>query len=115
MPPAPRPSNHLQETESRRTTRRMENGDNSRDLDTTTMIQRPVNDRITSGSEERETAKPAQSLKDDLANTRDDQQETTMDKIHTRRTLNRVEIKIKTLREVRKGNTKRRVDQFENM
>ena len=72
------------------------------------------------------------SLKDDLANTRDDQvkgfslsrifssllfllqQETTMDKIH-RENVKQGRDKYKTLREVRKGNTKRRVDQFENM
>ena len=72
------------------------------------------------------------SLKEDLANTRDDQvkgfflsrflysvfshlqQETTMDKIH-RENVKQGRDKYKTLREVRKGNTKRRVDQFENM
>ena len=42
------------------------------------------------------------------------QQETTMDKIH-RENVKQGRDKYKTLREVRKGNTKRRVDQFENM
>ena len=42
------------------------------------------------------------------------QNETTMDKIH-RENVKQGRDKYKTLREVRKGNTKRRVDQFENM
>ena len=42
------------------------------------------------------------------------QAETTMDKIH-RENVKQGRDKYKTLREVRKGNTKRRVDQFENM
>lgn len=40
--------------------------------------------------------------------------ETTMDKIH-KENVKQGRDKYKTLREVRKGNTKRRVDQFENM
>ena len=42
------------------------------------------------------------------------QRETTMDKIH-KENVKQGRDKYKTLREVRKGNTKRRVDQFENM
>ena len=42
------------------------------------------------------------------------QAETTMDKIH-KENVKQGRDKYKTLREVRKGNTKRRVDQFENM
>ena len=40
--------------------------------------------------------------------------ETTMDRIH-KENVKQGRDKYKTLREVRKGNTKRRVDQFENM
>ena len=55
-----------------------------------------------------------QALKQDLAQSRDETKETTMDKIH-RENVRQGRDKYKTLREIRKGNTKRRVDQFENM
>lgn len=54
------------------------------------------------------------SLQQDLADTRDSTGETTMDRIH-KENVKQGRDKYKTLREVRKGNTKRRVDQFENM
>lgn len=53
-------------------------------------------------------------LKQDLAVSRDDTKETANDKIH-RENVRQGRDKYKTLREIRKGNTKRRVDQFENM
>ena len=49
-----------------------------------------------------------------FAGTRDETGETTMDRIH-KENVKQGRDKYKTLREVRKGNTKRRVDQFENM
>lgn len=55
-----------------------------------------------------------QMLKQDLAVSRDDTKETANDKIH-RENVRQGRDKYKTLREIRKGNTKRRVDQFENM
>lgn len=55
-----------------------------------------------------------QMLKQDLAQSRDESKETAMDKIH-RENVRQGRDKYKTLREIRKGNTKRRVDQFENM
>lgn len=55
-----------------------------------------------------------QALKEDLAQSRDETKETSMDKIH-RENVRQGRDKYKTLREIRKGNTKRRVDQFENM
>lgn len=55
-----------------------------------------------------------QALKQDLAQSRDESKETVMDKIH-RENVRQGRDKYKTLREIRKGNTKRRVDQFENM
>lgn len=55
-----------------------------------------------------------QALKQDLAQSRDETKETMMDKIH-RENVRQGRDKYKTLREIRKGNTKRRVDQFENM
>ncbi|GBP09513.1 hypothetical protein EVAR_76533_1 [Eumeta japonica] len=56
----------------------------------------------------------AKALKQDLAQSRDETKETAMDKIH-RENVRQGRDKYKTLREIRKGNTKRRVDQFENM
>ncbi|CAG7734215.1 unnamed protein product [Allacma fusca] len=53
-------------------------------------------------------------LKKDLAESRDETKETTMDKLH-KENVRQGRDKYKTLREIRKGNTKRRVDQFENM
>ena len=55
-----------------------------------------------------------QALKKDLAQSRDESKETVMDKIH-KENVKQGRDKYKTLREIRKGNTKRRVDQFENM
>lgn len=55
-----------------------------------------------------------QALKDELAETRDDTKETQMDKLH-KENVKEGRDKYKTLREIRKGNTKRRVDAFENM
>lgn len=55
-----------------------------------------------------------QALKKDLAQSRDETMETANDKIH-RENVRQGRDKYKTLREIRKGNTKRRVDQFENM
>ncbi|KAF4530264.1 hypothetical protein B566_EDAN007305 [Ephemera danica] len=73
----------------------MPNGDVSRDLATHEGIIDPA-------------------LKEDLDQTRDKSKETHMDKIH-RENVRQGRDKYKTLREIRKGNTKRRVDQFENM
>lgn len=53
-------------------------------------------------------------LKKDLAGTKDETKETAMDKLH-KENVKQGRDKYKTLREIRKGNTKRRVDQFENM
>lgn len=53
-------------------------------------------------------------LKKDLAGTKDETKETEMDKLH-KENVKQGRDKYKTLREIRKGNTKRRVDQFENM
>lgn len=60
------------------------------------------------------TFSPFKALKQDLAQSRDDTMETANDKIH-RENVRQGRDKYKTLREIRKGNTKRRVDQFENM
>merc|ERR1712142_405264 len=94
---------------------KMTNGDTSRDLmNYDDDVNDPVNERITLAEKNERLQSQLRSLKEDLANTRDDQAETTMDKIH-KENVKQGRDKYKTLREVRKGNTKRRVDQFENM
>jgi len=50
----------------------------------------------------------------ELAERKDDTKETNEDKLH-KENVKQGRDKYKTLREIRKGNTKRRVDQFENM
>jgi len=94
---------------------RIPNGDLSRDLrQDDDDLRDPVDERQTLAEKNERLQSQLRSLKEDLANTRDDQNETTMDKIH-RENVKQGRDKYKTLREVRKGNTKRRVDQFENM
>merc|ERR1712242_623867 len=91
------------------------NGDNSRDLrNDDDDINDPVNDRLTLAERNERLQNQLKSLKDELSTTRDDTGETTMDRIH-KENVKQGRDKYKTLREVRKGNTKRRVDQFENM
>lgn len=91
------------------------NGDTSRDLrNDYDEINDPVNDRLTLAERNERLQSQLRSLKEDLATTRDDTNETTMDRIH-KENVKQGRDKYKTLREVRKGNTKRRVDQFENM
>merc|ERR1712083_1130017 len=87
-------------------------GGNLRDDDDD--VSDPVNERLTLAEKNERLQNQLRSLKEDLAHTRDDQAETTMDKIH-KENVKQGRDKYKTLREVRKGNTKRRVDQFENM
>jgi radixin len=107
---------HLQETDyDEEDDENLQNGDNSRNLrEDDDEVNDPVNERLTLAEKNERLQNQLKSLKDDLANTRDDQQETTMDKIH-KENVKQGRDKYKTLREVRKGNTKRRVDQFENM
>jgi len=93
----------------------MGNGDTSRDLRLNDdEIEDPVNERLTLAERNERLQSQLRSLKEDLAHTRDDAGETTMDRIH-KENVKQGRDKYKTLREVRKGNTKRRVDQFENM
>eukprot|EP00096_Caligus_rogercresseyi_P015412 TRINITY_DN784_c0_g2_i4.p1 TRINITY_DN784_c0_g2~~TRINITY_DN784_c0_g2_i4.p1 ORF type:complete len:505 (-),score=222.48 TRINITY_DN784_c0_g2_i4:311-1825(-) len=77
-------------------------------------IEDPVSDRLLLVERNVRLQTQLKSLKEDLAHTRDEGEETTMDRIH-KENVKQGRDKYKTLREVRKGNTKRRVDQFENM
>ncbi|EFA13321.2 Moesin/ezrin/radixin homolog 1-like Protein [Tribolium castaneum] len=92
----------------------MVNGDVSKDLTTDENIVDPVEDRRTLAERNERLHDQLLALKKDLAQSRDETKETAMDKIH-RENVRQGRDKYKTLREIRKGNTKRRVDQFENM
>jgi radixin len=74
----------------------------------------PVEGRRTQAEKNERLQNQLRMLKQDLAQTRDETKETTMDKLHEIN-VKQGRDKYKTLREIRKGNTKRRVDQFENM
>ncbi|XP_055619502.1 moesin/ezrin/radixin homolog 1 isoform X4 [Toxorhynchites rutilus septentrionalis] len=93
-----------------------ENGNNdySKDFDTDEHIKDPVEERRTLAERNERLHDQLKALKQDLALSRDDTMETVNDKIH-RENVRQGRDKYKTLREIRKGNTKRRVDQFENM
>jgi len=90
------------------------NGDVSRDLATDDNIIDPIEERRTLAERSERLHDQLKALKQDLAQSRDETKETAMDKIH-RENVRQGRDKYKTLREIRKGNTKRRVDQFENM
>ena len=55
-----------------------------------------------------------QSLTSDLASSRDDTKQTRIDMLHLEN-VKQGRDKYKTLRQIRQGNTKNRVEQFENM
>ncbi len=55
-----------------------------------------------------------QSLTSDLATSRDDAKQTRLDLLHLEN-VKQGRDKYKTLRQIRLGNTKNRVEQFENM
>jgi len=105
---------HLEEEERHDEDDEMVNGDVSRDLATDENIVDPVEERRTLAERNERLHDQLKALKQDLAQSRDETKETAMDKIH-RENVRQGRDKYKTLREIRKGNTKRRVDQFENM
>ncbi|XP_046391936.1 moesin/ezrin/radixin homolog 1 isoform X1 [Ischnura elegans] len=104
---------HLEEDENGENDE-MPNGDVSKDLQTDDAIVDPVEERRTLAERNERLHSQLKALKQDLAQTRDETKETPMDRIH-RENVRQGRDKYKTLREIRKGNTKRRVDQFENM
>lgn len=105
---------HLKEENTHDEDDELVNGDVSRDLDTDENIIDPINERRTLAERNENLQGQLLTLKQDLAQLRDETKETAMDKIH-RENVRQGRDKYKTLREIRKGNTKRRVDQFENM
>ncbi|KAL0281033.1 UNVERIFIED_CONTAM: hypothetical protein PYX00_002150 [Menopon gallinae] len=90
------------------------NGDVTKDLEIDSSIVDPVEERRTLAEKNERLQDQLKALKQDLAQSLDETKETAMDKIH-RENVRVGRDKYKTLREIRKGNTKRRVDQFENM
>ncbi|KAL1459573.1 hypothetical protein WDU94_011542 [Cyamophila willieti] len=105
---------HVEENEHDENDDNLVNGHVSRDLDTDSEIVDPIEARRTLAERNERLQDQLKMLKEDLAGTRDETKETAMDKIH-RENVKQGRDKYKTLREIRKGNTKRRVDQFENM
>lgn len=105
---------HVEENDHDENDDNMVNGHVSQDLDTDDNIVDPVEERRTLAERNERLQDQLKMLKEDLAGTRDETKETAMDKIH-RENVKQGRDKYKTLREIRKGNTKRRVDQFENM
>jgi len=106
---------HLQETEQDETSDVAANGDVSRDLPMLEgTLQDPINDRRTIAEKNERLQSQLKALKHDLETTRDTEKETSMDKLH-KENVRQGRDKYKTLREIRRGNTKRRVDQFENL
>lgn len=91
------------------------NGDVTRELNTSDEpIIDPVEERKTHAEKNERLQNQLKLLKKDLESTRDTTKETEMDRLH-KENVRQGRDKYKTLREIRKGNTKRRVDQFENL
>lgn len=108
------PNHHHVEENEHEDNDDLPNGDVTQDLETADDIVDPVEERRTLAERNERLQDQLKMLKQDLAQTLDETKETAMDKIH-RENVRVGRDKYKTLREIRKGNTKRRVDQFENM
>ncbi|XP_054164052.1 moesin/ezrin/radixin homolog 1-like [Oppia nitens] len=88
------------------------NGDG--DGDSAIDVPRPEEERETEVSKKKDLQEQLKQLQQDLALAKDDSKVTKNDVLH-QENVKQGRDKYKTLREIRKGNTKRRVDQFENM
>ncbi|XP_076333308.1 moesin/ezrin/radixin homolog 1-like [Tachypleus tridentatus] len=77
-------------------------------------LPRPEEDRMTQVSKEKHLQDQLKQLNKELAAAKDDTKLTKNDLLH-QENVRQGRDKYKTLREIRKGNTKRRVDQFENL
>ncbi|XP_035229412.1 moesin/ezrin/radixin homolog 1-like [Stegodyphus dumicola] len=77
-------------------------------------LPRPEEERITQVSKEKHLQDQLKELSKELASSKDETKLTKNDLLH-QENVRQGRDKYKTLREIRKGNTKRRVDQFENM
>lgn len=77
-------------------------------------LPRPEEERETELSKKKNMQEQLQKLSRELESAKDVTKVTKNDKLH-KKNVEEGRDKYKTLREIRKGNTKRRVDQFENM
>jgi len=106
---------HVRDLDEEEDDNHLQNGDTSRDLrmDSDDIVD-PVAERQSMVEKSSKYQEKLKSLKKTLSVTWDPSQETTLDRIHNKN-ADQGNDKYRTLREVRRGNTKRRVDQFENM
>jgi len=84
------------------------------EMDPNMINDRTEEDRVTAAEKSRILQEQLQQLQAELAATKDDRKVSEMDKLH----MNNVKVgrdKYKTLRQIRQGNTKQRIDEFENM
>ncbi|KAH9425391.1 moesin [Dermatophagoides pteronyssinus] len=84
------------------------------DADSAIDVPRPEEDRTTAVSKKKDLQEQLKQLSKDLALNKDDTKVTANDRLH-QENVKMGRDKYKTLREIRKGNTMRRVDYFENM
>ncbi|KAG9510403.1 Moesin/ezrin/radixin-like 1, partial [Fragariocoptes setiger] len=84
------------------------------DSDSAKDVPRPEEARETEISKKKNIQEQLQQLSKDLESAKDETKVTKNDRLH-KKNVEEGRDKYKTLREIRKGNTKRRVDQFENM
>lgn len=85
-----------------------------KDGDSATEVPRPEEARETELSKKKNMQEQLQQLSRELESAKDVTKVTRNDQLH-KKNVEEGRDKYKTLREIRKGNTKRRVDQFENM
>ncbi|XP_076373771.1 moesin/ezrin/radixin homolog 1-like [Tachypleus tridentatus] len=106
---------HLQENEHEENDD-LTNGEIGAELymDDNINLSRPEEDRMTQVSKEKHLQDQLKELNRELAASKDETKLTRNDILH-QENVRQGRDKYKTLREIRKGNTKRRVDQFENL
>lgn len=96
------------------TTNGVMGADLGHDGDSAKDVPRPEEARETEISKKKNIQEQLQQLSKDLESAKDETKVTRNDQLH-KKNVEEGRDKYKTLREIRKGNTKRRVDQFENM
>lgn len=110
---------HVKENEHEENDDELLNGDDvdvnlNGDSDSAIDVPRPEEDRVTEMSKKKDLQEQLKQLSKDLAMNKDEDKVTKNDMLH-QENVKMGRDKYKTLREIRKGNTMRRVDYFENM
>lgn len=107
---------HVRENDHEENDDELTNGDVhfNGDADSAIDVPRPEEDRTTAVSKKRDLQEHLKQLSKELAMNKDDTKVTANDRLH-QENVKMGRDKYKTLREIRKGNTMRRVDYFENM